>query len=155
MAQAKARKQTTPFKSAFWDTSAIIPLCCLQQQTKKARQAYRLFPRLVVWWATGVECSSALYRLERRRELSARETQLASESLGRHRQHWTEVTALDEVRNLAQRLPRTHPLRAADALQLAAALVWCASHPKGRTFICGDDRLMEAAEKEGFNVIRM
>jgi hypothetical protein len=40
-------------------------------------------------------------------------------------------------------------------LQLAAALVWCASHPKGRTFICSGGRLIEAVEKEGFNVIRM
>jgi hypothetical protein len=49
----------------------------------------------------------------------------------------------------------SYPLRAADALQLAAALIWCNRHPRGKTFISGDERLLEAAEKEGFNVIRM
>jgi hypothetical protein len=38
-------------------------------------------------------------------------------------------------------------------LQLAAALIWSASQPKDKTFVCGDDRLTEAAAKEGFNVI--
>jgi predicted nucleic acid-binding protein len=140
---------------AFWDTSAIIPLCCLQPQTQKARHAFRLFPRTAVWWATRVECSSGIYRLERDGELSTQQVQQSLQTLEKHRQYWGEVAPLDEVRNLAERLLRTHPLRAADSLQLAAALVWCNSLPKGRAFVCGDGRLSEAAEKEGFNVIRV
>jgi hypothetical protein len=46
-------------------------------------------------------------------------------------------------------------LRAADALQLAAALIWCNHYPRGRTFISGDERLLEAAEREGFDVIKI
>ena len=155
MRQVRARSKTARLQSAFWDTSAIIPLCCMQPQTKKARQAYRHFPAMVVWWVTRVECSSALYRLERDGELSVPQTQQSLQSLENHRKHWVEVSPLDEVRNLAERLLRTHQLRAADALQLAAALVWCNSQPKGRSFVGSDGRLVEAAEKEGFTVLRV
>jgi predicted nucleic acid-binding protein len=153
---ASARKKTAANSpAAFWDASAIVPLCCQQPQTKAARQTRRLFPQIVVWWATRAECNSALRRLERNRELTARETQTGILELERLRQRWTEITPLEEARPLAERLLGSYPLRAADALQLAAALVWCNRYPRGKTFISGDERLLEAAEKEGFNVIRM
>jgi hypothetical protein len=56
---ARKKKIAAIFPVAFWDASAIVPLCCLQPQTRAARQARRLFPQLVTWWATGVECISA------------------------------------------------------------------------------------------------
>ena len=149
------KKTAANFAVAFWDASAIVPLCCLQPQTQAARKARRLFPQLVTWWATSVECNSALRRLERAQELTARETQQAFQELERLRLRWTEVTPLEEVKFIAQRLLSAHPLRAADSLQLAAALIWCNRHPRGKTFVGSDEMLLEAAEKEGFNVIRM
>jgi uncharacterized protein len=152
---ASARKKIARiFPAAFWDASAIVPLCCLQPQTQAARQARRLFPQFVIWWATSVECSSALRRLERAQELTAREMQQAFQELDRLRLRWTEVAPLEEVRSLAERLLGSHQLRAADSLQLAAALLWCNRRPRGKTFVSGDGKLLEAAEKEGFNVIR-
>ena len=47
---------------------------------------------------------------------------------------------------------RSSALRAADALQLAAALVWAKQLPRKRLFVCFDGRLAEAAGKEGFTV---
>jgi uncharacterized protein len=153
---ASARKKIAPIlPAAFWDASAIVPLCCMQPQTQVARRARRLFPQLVTWWATSVEGNSALRRLERAQDLTARETQQALQELDRLRRRWTEVAPLEEVRSLAERLLGSHQLRAADSLQLAAALLWCNGHPRGKTFVSGDEKLLEAAEKEGFNVIRM
>ena len=153
---ASARKKTAAnSQPAFWDASAIAPLCCQQPQTKAARQTRRLFPRIVVWWATSVECNSALRRLERNQELTLRETQSGIQELDRLRLRWTEVAPLQEARSLAERLLGAYPLRAADALQLAAALTWCNRYPRGKTFISGDDRLLEAAEKEGFDIIKV
>jgi hypothetical protein len=43
--------------------------------------------------------------------------------------------------------------RAADTLQLAASLVWCRERPVGRSFVCLDARLREAAVREGFSVL--
>jgi hypothetical protein len=45
-----------------------------------------------------------------------------------------------------------HPLRAADALQLGAALVWCEEQSHGEVFVCLDARLREAARREGFSL---
>lgn len=65
----------------------------------------------------------------------------------------TEVRPSDEVRARAMRLLSIHPLRAADALQLAAALVWCRERTAGAGFVCLDGRLREAAGREGFEVL--
>ncbi len=71
------------------------------------------------------------------------------------RRHWNEQQPTDDLREQAQRLLRTHDLRAADAMQLAAALAWCSHRPRGRCFIGADNKLSEAAEAEGFTVIRL
>ena len=68
---------------------------------------------------------------------------------------WIEIAPSDEVRTLAESLLKKHQLRAADSLQLAAALVWCNSYPKGRAFVCDDGKLLLAAGNEGFNVVRV
>ncbi|MEP7340226.1 MAG: type II toxin-antitoxin system VapC family toxin [Acidobacteriota bacterium] len=148
-------KQQFPVKPAFWDASAIVPLCYQQVQTAKARQAYRVFPDMVVWWATRVECASALCRLEREHEFTAQQAQQSSAALEKYCQLWDEVAPSNEVRTLAERLLRKHQLRAADSLQLAAALVWCNSYPNGRAFVCDDGRLLAAAEQEGFNAVHV
>jgi uncharacterized protein len=47
----------------------------------------------------------------------------------------------------------THALRAAEALQVAAALTWCDESPRGERFVCLDERLKQAARREGFDVL--
>jgi hypothetical protein len=103
----------------------------------------------------GVECCSALNRLEREQQLTAREKQQSLGALEKYRALWAEVAPLNLVRDTAEQLLGRHGLRAADALQLAAALVWCNAHPKGKTLIGGDGKLLDAAEKEGFALIRL
>jgi hypothetical protein len=56
------------------------------------------------------------------------------------------------VKSIAIRLLRVHALRAADALQLAAALVWADGVPSGSVLHTHDRRLATAAEREGFEV---
>jgi hypothetical protein len=69
-------------------------------------------------------------------------------------QMWNEIVPEIDLRELAGDLLDQYPLRAADSLQLAAALVWCSRRPAGRVFICSDLRLGEAAELAGFTVVR-
>jgi len=140
---------------AFWDTSAIIPLCCQQPKSTAARQTARSHGAQIVWWGAGVEAFSAIYRLTREGGLTAKESQTAIKALEALRRKWHEISPSDEVRQIAERLLRAHPLRAADALQLAAALVWCGNYPRGRAFVCADIRLSDAADKEGFNLVRL
>jgi predicted nucleic acid-binding protein len=45
------------------------------------------------------------------------------------------------------------PLRAADALQLAAAWIWSSGIPQQCVFISGDAQLLEAAQKLEFQIV--
>jgi uncharacterized protein len=137
----------------FWDSSAILPLIVEERTSDQAARYYESFPELVVWWGTSVECVSALARLERDGALEPRAVTQALQQLQKLQTTWNEVQPLDTVRAAAQRLLRLHSLRAADALQLAAALVAADHRPQTWKFVCLDGRLAAAAEREGFGVI--
>ena len=149
--EGKLRSATT----AFWDTSALVPLCCFQPQSAQARQAARTYSRQVVWWGTIIEAVSSLGRLTREGTLNAKESKQAFARLDYLRDRWNEVQPTEEVRHRAERLLRIHKLRAADALQLAAALVWCGDRPHARVLIGADGNLSQAAGAEGFTIIRL
>ncbi|HMD19497.1 MAG TPA: hypothetical protein VKH40_04215 [Alloacidobacterium sp.] len=68
---------------------------------------------------------------------------------------WKEILPSESLRDLTCQLVAIYPLRAADSMQLAAALIWCQQRPRGRTFICGDQRLGDAAKAAGFSVIQL
>ena len=110
-------------------------------------------PSMLVWWATEIECASAITRLEREGALEPPVVDEAFERLKRLAGGWHEVDASDAVREAAVRFLRVHPLRAADALQLAAAFVAAERRPSSLEVITLDDRLAFAARREGFVVI--
>ena len=111
-------------------------------------------PALIAWWATEAECVSALCRLEREGSLSSESMGEALRRLNAIADSWQEVQPIDRVRQTAIRLLRVHPLRTADALQLSAAIAAAEDHRDGLPFVTLDDRLAEAAEREGFPVTR-
>lgn len=106
---------------------------------------------VVVWWASEVECASAVARLEREKRSSRAATERALERLAELAASWTEVSPHDDLRSVARRLLRTHPLRAADALPLAAALAAAERGPL--SLVCLDRRLREAASIEGLALL--
>jgi hypothetical protein len=108
---------------------------------------------MVVWWGALVECHSALARQLRDESLDEAGYQAASLRLRRLCEAWIEVPPVDEVRSRATRVLRLHPLRAADALHLAAALVAAGSAPDEFEFVTFDDRQGRAAALEGFRVV--
>jgi uncharacterized protein len=109
-------------------------------------------PVMCVWWATEVECVSALARLEREEALTDTATALALERLDLLAESWNEVQPVVAVRTVARRLLRVHTLRAADALQLAAAVVAAEGQPASLQIVTLDERLAAAARREGFTV---
>ncbi len=133
----------------FWDSSALVPLLLAQPRTERAKRLLEEDGEPVVWWGSAVDCASAIARLYRDGHLSGRDEQAARALLESLRSSWFEVQPGDGVREQALRLLRLHPLRAADALQLAAALEWAGAPPDGG-FVTFDDRLREAAQREGF-----
>lgn len=137
----------------FWDSSALVPLCAPEAQTPALQQLRRDDPAIVAWWATRIECMSALRRLIRMGQLDATSGAAVQACLA---SLWTGVARAaptDDVLTRAEGLLARHSLRAADALQLAAALVWAGDRPAGHEFVCLDDRLRDAAAREGFVVL--
>lgn len=147
-------QRVTP-RTAYWDTSGIVPLCCFQAQSALARRAAREYARQITWWGTPIEAVSSFNRLSRERILTPEGRHQALARLDYLRERWFEVLPTDDLRADAERLLAVHSLRAGDALQLAAALTWCARRPRGRVFIGADNALSEAAETERFQVIRL
>jgi predicted nucleic acid-binding protein len=152
--KSKRRGAASEPPFAFWDSSAIVPLCGSQRQSAQTRQLARSY-RLVVWWGTSIEVTSALHRLKRESTLSPAEVLQSIARLDALRTRWDEVTPSDSIRELAERLLGLHKLRGADSLQLASALDWCANRTRGRAFICGDGDLLVAAEAESFTCFRI
>jgi predicted nucleic acid-binding protein len=140
---------------AFWDTSALLTLFVNQAASPRARALSRKQPHLVVWWGTTVEVRSAVARLVRDGALTPKGAAQALSRLGALRARWDEIEPSDLVRRLAEGFPETRALRAADAFQLAAALVWCMERPNRRPFVSFDNALADAAEAEGFQVHRI
>lgn len=137
----------------FWDTSALIPLFVAERDTAQAERWLRGDPAVVVWMLTRVELLSAFARRRRAEAAAARRLLAARRELLRAWEHWSEVTAAEVVRRHAERVVETHPLRAADALQLGAALVAAEDSPSSLEFVSLDRNLATAAEREGFRVL--
>jgi uncharacterized protein len=134
----------------FWDSSALMPLLVAEPATAALSQLAAQDGEIVVWWATPVECASAIARLERDAALRPPQVAAAFSRLDAFAAGWLQVEPSDEIRETARRLLRVHPLRAADALQLAAAVVAAERRPPTMTFVTLDDRLRTAAGREGF-----
>jgi hypothetical protein len=137
----------------FWDSSAVVALLAAEETRARAVASLADDPVMLVWWATPVECASAIARRERDGSLSGPEVLAALELLDALAAAWSEILPSAQIRAMAQRLLRLHPLRAADALQLAAAVIAAEHEPRTLDFVCLDDRLAAAASREGFRLV--
>ncbi len=136
----------------FWDTSAITPLLVEEAASDARERQLKDDGVMIVWYGTPAEIQSALSRRKREGALDPRSEQFALARWAELSASWAEVEPLRVVRERALRLLRVHPLRAADAFQLAAALVACSERTTGFSFLTADERLREAAAAEGFLV---
>jgi uncharacterized protein len=137
----------------FWDASAIVPLLVAEPMTPSLQTLAGHDPEMLVWWGSEVECVSALARLERGAALDIEAVSLAFERLKQLADGWHEVEPSDLVRESAVRFLRVHPLREADALQLAAAFMAAERRPASLQLVTLDERLADAARKEGFALV--
>ena len=137
----------------FWDSSAVVPLLIREPSSDALRKLARADAQFVVWRLTGAEVVSALWRRHRARELAESARRAAEEGLRVLERAWTCVDDLAHADRRARRLLALHELRAADALQLAAALVACDEQPSLLPFVTLDHRLADAARREGFTTL--
>lgn len=136
----------------FWDSSAIVPLLVEQRHSKRVARLFQADPELVVWWGARVECVSAIARLERQGLIDGAAVSASLDRLKQLAVIWDEVQATQRLRSAAERLVRVHPLRAADALQLAAMVEVDVDGSRDLDVVCFDDHLTKAALREGFRV---
>jgi hypothetical protein len=137
----------------FWDASAVVALVLPEPRRDRLIDLLGPDPDLLVWWGTPVECTSAIARREREGALALDDATAALDRLRLIGRQWHEVLPADPVRSVALRLLRVHALRAADSLQLAAAIVAAEHEPSALEFVSLDERLNEAASREGFRIL--
>ncbi len=136
----------------FWDSSAIVPLLVTEASSVSMSHLLESDPMQLAWWGTAVECASALARLERDGLLEGPAAQEAFRRLDVLRASWHEIQPTEPVKRIARRLLRTHGLRAAAALQVAAALVASDDDPGSLEVVSLDERLVAAAVREGLRL---
>jgi predicted nucleic acid-binding protein len=137
----------------FWDASAIMPLLVTETSSRRLQSLAAKESAMLVWWASRVECVSAVARRERNGALDSLTTATALRRLQQLADAWHEIDPSDAIRETAERFLRVHPLRAADALQLAAAFAASEQRPASLEIVTLDDRVADVARKEGFAVI--
>jgi hypothetical protein len=136
----------------FWDSSALVPLLIRQNASDRVDPWFTADPGVALWMLTPVEITSALWRLVREDALAEQEALAADVRAEELAAASHVVVDIGAVKSRAQRLLRVHALRAADASQLGAALVWAADQPRNRVLHTLDERLAVAARREGFSV---
>ena len=136
----------------FWDSSALVPLLTRESTSESLQALVDEDPDIVTWWATDIECASALARRERLGADPASQTD-AFARLDAIARDWQSVEPSTSVKAAARRVVRTHDLRAGDALQLAAAIVASVDQPQALSVVTLDGRLALAASREGFPIL--
>jgi uncharacterized protein len=139
----------------FWDASAIVPLLVNETLSRNLQSVAAKDSAMLVWWGSEVECVSALARRQREGVLDERTMETALARLRQLSAAWHQIDPSDLIRETAERFLRVHLLRAADALQLAAAFAAAERRPTSLEIVTLDDRLADAAHKEGFAVINL
>lgn len=134
----------------FWDSSALVALHVSHEHTPALRRLHAKDSDVLAWILSDVEMRSAVARLTRDGALGATDAQSAIERLESFWKSVHPVSVIEPVKLRAKRLLGAHSLRAADALQLGAALTAAYDEPLGREFVCLDQRLGSAARREGF-----
>ena len=130
-----------------------MPLLVVEPTPRDLQALARHDSDMLVWWGSEVERVSVLGRLERAAALDAKAIALALDRLKKLANGWHEIEPNEIVRETAMRFLRVHPLRAADALQLAAAFIAAERRPASLQVITLDERLADADRREGFALV--
>ena len=138
----------------YWDASALVPLVVAEPDSGVVRTWLSEDDQIVTWAWTRTEIVSAIERRVREGSLSRPQRREVLQRFEAFAGSWDEVTDVLAVRSRANALLARHPLRAADAGQLGAALLIQERLAGVLTFVCLDHRLSSAAELESLSVVQ-
>lgn len=137
----------------YWDASALVPLMVSESESDRVRNLLREDSRIVTWAWSAVELAGAVERRFWEGGLSRQERRNCLDAFAALAKQWDEVADLFATRTRALPLLARHSIRAADAAQLGAALLVTEDNPAELEFVCLDQRLALAAEKDGLRVL--
>ena len=137
----------------FWDASALVPTFVEESSTHEVQSWQAADPGITIWMMTRVEVISAIARKRREQPELIVLWNRAIRDVHGMASRWIEISDAAATRLHAERIVMEHHLRAADALQLGAALVAADGDPQSLELVTLDRRLAEAALREGFPVL--
>ena len=137
----------------YWDASALVPLIVGEPTSEKMRGLLAEDDRIATWVWSYTEIAGAVERRAREGAISWDQRLSVLQRLLVLADSWDEVTDVLAVRSRANSLVARHPLRAADAGQLGAALLLKEQVVSPLTFVCLDRNLSLAANDEGLHVL--
>ena len=137
----------------YWDASALVPLVVTVRDSNWARKRLAEDDRIVTWAWTRTEIVSAIERRAREGSLTRMQRRDVLGRFDTFASHWDEVTDVLAVRSRALVLLARHRLRTTDAGQLGAALLVQEQLAQPLPFVCLDQRLSLAAERESLRVL--
>ncbi len=136
----------------YWDSSALVTLFVEQSQSEKYLKKIKQDAEVLTAWHAVPECVSAFCRLQRENFITEAQLNTLIRHLEEAAENWYIITPGKRLEKLTLRSLRVHPLRAMDAIHLAAACLARNEESPAMGFFTEDARLRTAASKEGFEM---
>lgn len=139
----------------YFDTSALVKqYFSLETGSKTVRELLKSGEKVFTAALTYVETHAAFARRRRERILSPQVTRRLALRFDKDWETYEVILLNQDVLALARQILYRHPLRSADAVHLASALLLARKTPATAwEFVCADQRLGAAASIEGLRPI--
>lgn len=138
----------------YFDTSALVKQYVEEAGSKAVLELLKTGEKVYTASLTYAETHAAFSRRTREGRLTRDTTRRLALRFDRDWDSYDIVMLSDNVLGLARQVLYRHPLRSADAIHLASALLLArTSSTTSWEFVCADGRLCDAAKAEGFHPI--
>jgi len=138
----------------YYDTSALVKQYLQEAGSKLVLELLKSGEKVYTASLTYAEGHAAFSRRTREGRLTRQTARRLALRFDKDWETYDVVILGEDVLRLARQMLYRHPLRSADAIHLASALLLARTSPTARwSFVCADGRLCDAAKAEGFQPI--
>jgi predicted nucleic acid-binding protein len=138
----------------YFDTSALVKQYLQEAGSKTVLGLLKTGEKVYTASLTYAETHAAFSRRTREGRLTRETTRKLALRFDKDWESYDIVILSENVLSLTRQMLYRYPLRSADAIHLASALLLARTSPTVRwAFVCADGRLCDAAEAEGFQPI--
>lgn len=138
----------------YYDTSALVKQYLQEAGSKLVLELLKSGEKVYTASLTYAETHAAFSRRTREGRLTRETTKRLALRFDKDWESYDIVVLSENVFRLARQMLYRHPLRSADAIHLASALLLARTSTRSSwSFVCADGRLCDAAKSEGFQPI--